>query len=186
MTRIAVFASGRGTNFENLITSYIPNSSFILLITDTICEALAIAKRYHIESRTFQRDSFTSRKEMEMAITTLLEARNIDLIVLAGYMRLLSPWFVRRFDHRIVNIHPSLLPHYKGINAIAQAFEDGKQLYGVSVHYVNEGMDEGGLIAQRRLYYKGKHFEELEKLVHQTEYELYPQVIRTLCKKEKQ
>jgi phosphoribosylglycinamide formyltransferase-1 len=185
MTRVAVFASGRGTNFENLITSDIPGAAFVLLITDKLCPAIAIAKRYDIESCTFKRSNYTSRVAMEQEMATLLESRKIDLIVLAGYMRLLSRWFVTIFDHQIVNIHPSLLPHYKGINAIQQAFDDGKQLYGVSVHYVNEGMDEGELIAQRRLYYEGRHIEELEQLVHQTEYELYPQVIRTLCNKEK-
>lgn len=181
MVRTAVFASGRGSNFENLITSKIPSMEILLLVTDQACQALEIAGRYHIESRTFLRSDYSSRRAMEEEMTLLLDERHIELIVLAGYMRLLSPWFVQHYPRRIINIHPSLLPYYKGKHAIEQALSDGKGIYGVSVHYVNEGMDEGEIIAQTRIRYDGTSLEELERLVHETEYRLYPQVIRRLC-----
>ena len=127
--RIAVFASGRGTNFENLIRCPISNGEIVLLVTDTLCNALEIAKTYSIEAKTFFAKAYQSKQEMEMAIAELLEARDIDLIVLAGYMRLFSPWFVNRFPKRIINIHPSLLPLYKGKHAIEQALDDGKRMY---------------------------------------------------------
>ena len=172
MTKIAVFASGRGTNFGNIAERKIEKGEISLLITDKICPALDIAQKYSIESATFLRKSFSSKQEMEEAIVSRLEKSQIDLIVLAGYMRLLSPWFVQRYPRRIINIHPSLLPHYKGTHAIEQAFEDGKGLYGVSVHYVNEGMDEGELIDQVRISYNGDDLEELETMVHEAEYEI--------------
>ena len=182
--RIAVFASGRGTNFENIITSAISGVEIVLLVTDKVCNALEIAKAHSIESRTFSLKAYRSKQEMEMAIESLLVEKEIDLIVLAGYMRLFSPYFVHRFPHRIINIHPSLLPLYKGKHAIEQAFNDGKKLYGVSVHYVNEGMDEGELIAQTKIEYDGDSIEKLEQLIHAAEYQLYPQVIEQICKQK--
>lgn len=182
--RIAVFASGKGTNFENLVTYALPNARIVLLVTDKICNALEIAKTYTIESKTFSPKAYRSKQEMEMAIESLLVEKRIDLIVLAGYMRLFSPYFVHRFPNQIINIHPSLLPLYKGKHAIEQALYDGKQQYGVSVHYVNEGMDEGELIAQSKIEYDGDSLEELERLIHAAEYELYPQVIEQICKQK--
>jgi phosphoribosylglycinamide formyltransferase-1 len=181
MVKCAVFASGRGTNFENLVTSEIPNLDIVLLVTDQICRALEIASRNRIEAKSFIRQDYLSRRAMEEHIAALLDERGIQLIVLAGYMRLLSPWFVHRYHERIINIHPSLLPHYKGKHAIEQAYSDGKDIYGVSIHYVNEGMDEGEIIAQSRIHYDGTDLAELEQLVHETEYRLYPQVIREIC-----
>ncbi|MBN2859769.1 MAG: phosphoribosylglycinamide formyltransferase, partial [Sphaerochaetaceae bacterium] len=108
------------------------------------------------------------------------EEEKIDLIVLAGYMRLLSPAFVNRYRNRIINIHPSLLPLYKGKDAIRQAFEDGRDIYGVTVHYVDEGMDDGQIIEQVRVPYEGTDIRELEAMVHAAEYELYPRVIQDL------
>lgn len=185
MIRIAIFASGRGSNAKNLITSEIPGASIVLLITDRLCNALSIGSEHAIETKTFIPKSYRSREEMEKDMAKTLEAHNIHLIVLAGYMRLFSPWFIHRFRGRIINIHPSLLPLYKGKHAMEQALLDGKKLYGVTVHHVNEGMDEGEVIAQRRVYYDGEVLEELEQLIHETEYELYPQVIRTICKEGK-
>lgn len=184
MTRIAVFASGRGTNFENLIKSDLPCMEITLLVTDTFCNALEIAKEHGVEARTFLRKEYRTKEAMEQEIASLLVEKQIDLIVLAGYMRLFSPWFVKAFPKQIINIHPSLLPLYKGMHAIEQAITDGRKLYGVSVHYVNEGMDEGEVIAQAKIDYDGEILEELEQLVHQAEYELYPRVIRELYGKK--
>lgn len=184
MKRIAVFASGRGTNFHNLIVQKIPDIQIVLLVTDTQCPALEVAQSYGIEAYTCLRNQFQSKQSMEEHIASILENRKVDFIVLAGYMRLFSPWFVNRFTGRIINIHPSLLPNYKGKHAIQQALSDGKKIYGVSVHFVNEGMDEGEIIAQTPIIYEGDNLDELEQLVHEVEYALYPQVIREICKKE--
>ncbi len=181
MRTLAVFASGNGTNFENIVTSRIEGALVELLVTDKICNALNIARQYGIESCTFMRKDYESKEQMEKAIASVLVEKDIDLIVLAGYMRLLSPWFVQRFSGRIINIHPSLLPHYKGKDAIGQAIEDRKRIYGVTVHYVNEGMDEGKIIEQVTVPYDGFDAVELEKRVHECEYELYPKVIAHLC-----
>jgi len=184
MKNIAVFASGKGSNFEQIATRGIRGARISLLVTDKICNALTIAHRYEIEAKTFERRDFETKNAMEEAIIKVLEEEKIDLIVLAGYMRLLSPAFVNRYRNRILNIHPSLLPHYKGKHAIQQAVEDGRKLYGVTVHYVNEGMDEGQIIEQVRVPYEGFDIEELEKMVHETEYELYTRVIQHLIDQE--
>lgn len=181
MIRLAVFASGRGTNFENILESRLPGIEIVLLVTDSICNALEIAKTHDVPSKTFLRKNYASKEEMEQDMVTEIEKFHIDFIVLAGYMRLLSPPFVNRYPKRIINIHPSLLPLYKGKEAIRQAFEAGKKLYGVSVHYVNEGMDEGEVIAQVKISYDGEDLQELEQLVHQAEYALYPKVIAQVC-----
>lgn len=181
--RLAVFASGRGSNFERIIEHRFCGSEVVLLVTDTICNALEIAKKHDIASRTFLRSSYPSKLAMEQAMISTLDEFQVDFIVLAGYMRLLSPSFVHRYPRNIINIHPSLLPLYKGKDAIKQAFEDGKGIYGVSVHYVDEGMDDGELIAQVKIDYDGSDIVELEHLIHQAEYGLYPNVIERLCTK---
>ncbi len=184
MKRVAVFASGRGTNFENIVKRNIAGCDIGILITDKVCAALDIAAEHGIEAKTFLRKEFDSKAAMEQAIITVLEEMEIDLIILAGYMRLLSPSFVDRFDRKIINIHPSLLPLYKGTHAMEQAIEDGKKIYGVTVHYVNAGMDEGEIIEQATVEYDGTDLEELEPMVHAAEYELYPKVITKLIEQE--
>ncbi len=180
MKNIAVFASGRGTNFERIATRGIRGAQISLLITDTLCNALSVAQRHSIPAKTFVRKNFETRAAMEDAIIRVLEEYRIDLIVLAGYMRLLSPTFVTSYENRIINIHPSLLPLYKGKDAIQQAFEDGRKIYGVTVHYVNEGMDEGRIIEQGQVSYDGEDIGELESMIHAAEWELYPRVIQHL------
>lgn len=184
MKNIAVFASGTGSNFEQIVTRGISGARISLLVTDKICNALTIAHRHAIPAVTFERKDFETKTAMEEAIIRVLEERRIDLIVLAGYMRLLSPPFVHRYENRIINIHPSLLPLYKGKHAIQQALEDGRKLYGVTVHYVNEGMDDGQIIEQVRVVYDGLDIEQLESRVHEAEYELYTRVIQHLVDQE--
>ncbi len=185
MKKVAVFASGRGSNFENIVVSNIEGITVSLLVTDKTCNALSIAQQYKIEARTFLAKSYPTKQAMEEDIAALLVSKKIDLIVLAGYMRLFSPWFVHQFPKRIINIHPSLLPNYKGKGAIEQAINDRKRIYGVTVHYVNEGMDEGEIISQVKVPYEGYDLQELEKRVHECEYQLYPKVIAQLCKEER-
>ncbi len=182
MIKVAIFASGEGTNFENIIQSHISCIEITLLITDKICNALKIADSHGIEHKTFLRNTYATKHIMEEEIAKILKEKEIDLIILAGYMRLFSKWFVEQFPHRIINIHPSLLPLYKGKGAIQQAILDGKKIYGVSVHYVNEEMDEGEIIAQIKVPYDGFDLEELLPLVHKSEYLLYPKVIEQICK----
>lgn len=183
MIKVAIFASGKGTNLENIINRDIPSIKASLVVTDKLCGALEIARTYGIEARTFFRNNYPTKKAMEEDIASLLIEREIDLIVLAGYMRLFSPWFVHTYYQKIINIHPSYLPYYKGKGAIEQAIKDGKKLYGVTVHYVDEGMDEGEILAQQRVFYDGLNKEELEMMVHQCEYELYPKVIAQIARK---
>ncbi len=142
--RIAIFASGTGTNFANLIKQDDINADFCLLVCDKKgAKCIDIAKDNNIDTLVVSPKEYNSKTEFEQVIIDRLDKENIDLLVLAGYMRILTKEFVQKFENKIINIHPSYLPHYKGATAIKDAFLDGKDFYGVTVHYVNEEVDGG-------------------------------------------
>ena len=114
-----------------------------------------------------------------------VEQSGVELICLAGYMRLLSEAFVNRYPERIINIHPSLLPAFKGAHAIEQAFEYGVKIYGVTIHYVDATMDGGKIISQQAVPYEGQDIAELEAMLHALEHELYINTINKLIAEQK-
>ena len=175
--RLGVMCSGEGTNFQNLITYPQMRHEIVLMIHNTKkCGAVKRAAKYGIpHCRVAHND------EDQMII--LFKAWRVDLIVLAGYMRILSPKFVTEFAGRIVNVHPSLLPKYKGINAIEQAMEAGEKETGCTVHYVNEELDGGAIIDQSRVpICPDDTVETLTHRVQRAEYRLLPLVIDSLGK----
>jgi len=150
--RVAVLASGRGSNLQALLDAAAAGqieAQVTLVISDNPqARALERARRHGVEAVVVPRAAFPSREAMEDHIAGLIEARNIDLIVLAGYMRLLGKKFVERFYGRIINIHPSLLPAFPGLEAQRQALEYGVKITGCTVHFVDAGMDTGPIILQ--------------------------------------
>jgi phosphoribosylglycinamide formyltransferase-1 len=137
------------------------------------CESAGISWRSYLNNM----------ENLEKYTTEIFEERKIELIVLAGFMKLLSPAYVKRWKGKIINIHPSLLPAFKGAHAIKQAFEYGVKYTGVTVHYVDEGMDTGSIIAQQTVKVaKRDTIETLEKKIHKVEHKLYPKVIKELLK----
>jgi phosphoribosylglycinamide formyltransferase-1 len=125
------------------------------------------------------RQDFSSRTDFEAAIIQRLKYYKIDLIALAGFMRMLSPAFVKKYRKRILNIHPSLLPAFKGAHAIKDAFEHKAPFTGVTVHFVDEQMDHGPVILQERIEIRSKdNLASLEKRIHALEHQLYPQAIK--------
>jgi len=180
---IAVFASGRGTNFAAIIRAIkkgkIKAELRLLVCDNPAAAALSKAKRAGVRIALVKRQDYPGKKEFEAAILRYLEEEKIDLIVLAGFMRMLSPELVAEFRNKIINIHPALLPSFKGSSAIKDAFDYGVKVTGVTVHFVDENMDSGPIILQQAVGIKESDtLESLEKKIHKVEHKLYPQAIR--------
>ncbi|WP_379136628.1 phosphoribosylglycinamide formyltransferase [Paenibacillus sp. sgz500958] len=181
--KIAVFASGQGSNFAALAKAEkegnLGGGSIELLVSDKLEAPVAQrADEAGIPALLLRPKDFASRELYEAAIVEELQRREIGLIVLAGYMRLITPVLLTPYTGRIINIHPSLLPAFAGKDAIGQALEYGVKLTGVSVHFVDGGMDTGPLIAQRSVIVEDNDTAgTLAERIHQVEYELYPEVV---------
>ncbi|MBI4373034.1 MAG: phosphoribosylglycinamide formyltransferase [Candidatus Omnitrophica bacterium] len=181
--RLAVFVSGSGTNLENLarqVRSGELNGEISLVVCDNP-EAFALkrAAQFQLEIFLIQRRDFKSKAEFDAAIDQKLKEKKIDLVALAGFMRILGPEFVQKWKGRIINIHPSLLPQYPGASAIRDAFEAKEKETGVTIHFVDEGVDSGPIILQRKVPIEpADTLATLEARVHAAEYELYPEAIR--------
>jgi phosphoribosylglycinamide formyltransferase-1 len=180
---IAVFASGRGTNFGAIIRAVkkgkIKANLSLLVCDNTKAGALGRSKRAGIKAALVKREDFSSKKDFEAKIFQYLKAEKIDLILLAGFMRLLSPELVTQYKGRILNIHPALLPSFKGADAIKDAFGYGVKVTGVTVHFVDEKMDHGPIILQEPVITTERDtLDSLEKKIHKIEHRLYPEAVR--------
>jgi phosphoribosylglycinamide formyltransferase-1 len=183
MKNIAVFASGTGSNFlaiNEAIKNGELDANLVLLVSDKpYCKAVENANIIGIKTFVFEPKTYRYKSDYEKEILKLLKELNIALIILAGYMRLIGDTLLKEYPHRILNIHPSLLPLYKGKDAIGQALKDNAVQTGVTVHYVDEGMDTGRVIAQEETYIlDNEERHTLEKRVHEIEHKLYPEVIQ--------
>jgi len=183
MKNIAVFASGRGTNFSAIIKAVKKgkiNANLSLLVCDNPkAGAISRAKRAGIKTVLVERKDFKNKEDFEFKIIELLEKEKVDLVVLAGFMRLLGPELVRRYKGRILNIHPALLPSFKGIQAIKDAFDYCVKVTGVTAHFVDAEPDHGPIILQQAVEIeKGETPESLEKKIHKAEHKIYPQAIK--------
>lgn len=191
--RIAVMASGRGSNLEALLKAFPhdnPLGHIVLVISDQR-EALALQKAVEAEveaeyvpwprSRDQGVAYKTGREQFEQVAGQLLHDHRIDLILLAGFMRLLSPAFVQAWQGRILNIHPSLLPQFPGLHAQRQALEAGVGQSGCTVHFVDAGMDTGPIVLQRRVpVLPGDTEETLAARILEQEHQAYPEAVRML------
>ncbi len=182
MKKVAVFASGRGTNFENLLRQADLNADFVLFVSDNKdAKAIDIAFHNNIKSFVFNPKDYEKKADYEKEIIEKLEENEVEYIILAGYMRILSKEFVRKYEYKIINIHPSLLPLYKGAHAIEDAYYDNKNIFGVTVHFVNEEIDAGMIILQDRVQETlGLSLEEVTEKVHELEYVLYPKALKSI------
>jgi phosphoribosylglycinamide formyltransferase-1 len=180
---LAVFASGNGSNFSAIVKAIkqgkIKVNSVILVCDKPGAFVIRRAQKAGVRVILADRKDFSSRNDFEAAIIERLNCYKIDLIVLAGFMRLLSPAFVKKYRNRILNIHPSLLPAFKGTHAIKDAFEHKLPFTGVTVHLVDEEMDHGRVILQAQVAIKpNDSLASLEKRIHSVEHKLYPQAIK--------
>lgn len=180
---IAVFASGRGTNFGAIIRAIksgkIKANLSLLVCDNPKAGAIGRAKRAGVKLALIKREGFANKKDFEAKIIAHLEENKIDLIVLAGFMRLLSPEFVSKYQGRILNIHPALLPSFRGAQGLKDAFEYGVKVTGVTVHFVDEKTDHGPIILQKEVKIEEDDtLETLEKKMHKIEHRLYPEAVR--------
>ncbi|KAF0226269.1 MAG: phosphoribosylglycinamide formyltransferase [Erysipelotrichaceae bacterium] len=187
MNRLVIFASGSGTNFEAIVEAK-NKGQLDADIIGLICDhhdagCLSRAFRLNIPSAIFLRNQYPSKIAMDEAILNQVQLWHADWLILAGYMRILSPILINAYPKHILNIHPSLLPKYKGKDALGQALANKDTTLGVSIHYVDEGMDTGEIIKQVSFQItEGEGRTEAEARLHQLEHQLYPQVIEQLLK----
>jgi len=175
---IGVLVSGNGSNLQALIDARLPISAVAANRNDAY--ALVRARAAGLPAATFALDCHATREERDLMMATWLEEHGVELVVLAGYMHLLTPPFLRRFPDRIVNVHPSLLPEFPGAHAIADALAAGVETTGVTVHLVDEGLDTGQVIRQEAVPVEPR--ETLEERIHAVEHRLLPQVVEErLC-----
>ncbi|MGZ8740864.1 MAG: phosphoribosylglycinamide formyltransferase [Gaiellaceae bacterium] len=174
---IGVLVSGEGTNLQALIDAGLPIAAVASNRGDA--GALARANAAGIPNRVFELDGYSERAARDREVADWLQLRGVDLVVLAGYMHLLTPVFLDRFPDRIVNVHPSLLPQFPGGRAIADALAAGVATTGVTVHYVDEGLDTGAVIRQEPVAVEPR--ATLVERIHAVEHRILPEVVRELC-----
>lgn len=182
-TRVAVFISGSGSNMASLIAAgQAANAPYeVVTVISNVADVAGLekARAAGVEALTVEHKAFGKDREAhERAIDALLVERNVEVIALAGYMRLLTPWLVQKWAGRMLNIHPSLLPLYPGLNTHARAIEAGDAEAGCTVHIVTEGVDEGPVLGQDRVpILPGDTPETLAERVKTAEHALYPQTL---------
>ena len=174
---IGVLVSGNGSNLQALLDAALPVSA--VASNRKGAYALVRARDAGVSTATFSLDCHADRAERDLVMATWLEEHGVELVVLAGYMHLLTTPFLQRFPDRVINIHPSLLPAFPGARAIDDALAAGVETTGVSVHYVDEGLDSGPLIAQEHVPVEPR--ATLVERIHSVEHRLLPQVERDLC-----
>ena len=185
--KLAVFASGSGTNFEAIAQACADgrlDAEVALMVCDKPGAAVVSrAERFGIPSFVFNPKDYSSKGDYEREIIRRMDALGIDLVCLAGYMRIVSDVLLEAYGGRIINIHPSLLPAFRGSHAVEQAVEYGVKVYGITIHYVDGVLDGGKIIAQRAFEYDGNDPEEVHRLGQKIEHALYVETIAKLLKK---
>ena len=184
--RIVVLASGSGTNLQAILNKLHSGEEGIEVVgvasDKADAGALDRARRADVETAVFPTSEYEDRASRDRALGDWIEDREADLVVLAGYMQLLSPEFVARFRNRVINVHPALLPSFPGIDAVQQAIDHGSKVTGVTVHFVDEGVDSGPIIVQRAVSIaESRNWDETEKEIHAAEHELLPETIRMIA-----
>jgi phosphoribosylglycinamide formyltransferase-1 len=183
--KVAVLASGAGTNLQALLDRVHRRDGIeIVAVASDKPDAAALerARAAGVARQVFAADAFDSRAGRDSAMAGWLDDQGAELVVLAGYMQLLSPEFLARFERRVINVHPALLPAFPGLKPIEQALEYGVKVFGVTVHFVDEGVDSGPVILQRAIEIDdpGSADQVLERL-HGLEHELLPEAVRLIA-----
>jgi len=184
VTNIGVLASGRGSNFQSIIDSveegYLDRVAIKLVISDNgNARALERAEKHGIDNIYINPGDFDDDRDFEEEMISVMEDRDVDLVVMAGFMRILSPFFIRHYRNRVMNIHPSLLPSFQGLHPHKQALEYGVKVSGCTVHFADEGVDSGPIILQKAVPVKDDDTEDsLAARVLEEEHKIYPEAIK--------
>ena len=183
--KLVVLASGTGSNLQAILDQLHMREGIEVVGVGSDkpdARALERARAAGVETGVFPRADFPDREARDASMAGWIEERGAGLVVLAGYMQLLSSAFVERFRNRIVNVHPALLPAFPGLDAIGQALDAGAHVTGVTVHFVDEGVDTGPTILQREVSVPAdRNRAALELAIHAAEHELYPEAIRMIA-----
>ncbi|MCL2293923.1 MAG: phosphoribosylglycinamide formyltransferase [Spirochaetes bacterium] len=182
MARLAIFASGNGSNFQAIAEEIQKTGHTISCLICDRKKAYSFERAKNLGIKSYYVPYFERSKEAaEQEIAEIIEKEKADIIALAGFMRILSHQFVEKYKNRIVNIHPSLLPKYPGTGAIEKSYNSGDEELGITIHYVDGGVDTGPIIRQESFKRKfNEPLEEIEKKIHNLEYTAYPEVIKNL------
>jgi len=188
MKTLAVFASGTGTNFVAIAkacASGVIDARVALLVCDKPgAPVLDRARELGVETFAFSAKDYASKAHYEAEIVKRLDEKQVDLVCLAGYMRIVGETLLHAYEGKILNIHPSLLPAFKGAHAVEQAVAYGVKVYGITVHFVDESLDGGRIIAQRAFPYEGNDPAEVHRIGQKIEHELYVETInKVLCER---
>jgi len=181
--RIAFLVSGSGTNMENMIkriqAGEVPAVPAIVISNKPGAKALEKAGALGVKTVVIDHKAYADRAAFDKALDTCLETHKIELVVLAGFMRVLTERFVKKYYGRLINIHPALLPAFPGAHAIKDAWDAKVKETGVTVHFVDSGVDTGPVILQHKvLVLANDTLETLEARIHKIEYEIYPQALK--------
>lgn len=184
MKRLAIFASGTGTNFDAIVNE-IENGTLDAKVCLMVCDkktakVIEKAKVKNIDTFVFNPKEYESKKAYDTAILEECRKRDVEWIILAGYMRIVSNVLLDAYPDHVLNIHPALLPSFKGAHGIEDAYNYGCKVMGVTVHYVSEELDGGKIIDQKAFEVGNMTLEEAECRIHEIEHVLYPDVIRNL------
>ena len=182
--QLAVFASGTGTNFEAIARACaegaIPADVAVMVCDKPGAAVIEKAARYGVETFVFSPRDYPSKAAFEAEIVKVLDAKKVDLVCLAGYMRIVGETLLGAYEGRIINIHPSLLPSFKGAHAVEDAVAYGVKVYGITIHWVNADLDGGRIIAQRAFDYDGNDPAEVHRIGQKIEHALYIETINKL------
>lgn len=188
MKRIVFLVSGNGSNMENLIkrmrTGEIQAEPVLVISNRPEVKALERASLLRVPACVIDHKDFKTREEFDSELARVIDSTAADYICLAGFMRILTPGFVEKYPKKLINIHPSYLPAFPGANAIRDAYIAKVRETGVTVHYVDSGLDSGPIILQKRVpIYIGENLEAVEERIHHAEYEIYPEALKLVLSK---
>ncbi|HEY4098495.1 MAG TPA: phosphoribosylglycinamide formyltransferase [Baekduia sp.] len=184
LLRVGVLASGGGTNLQALLDGVHEREAKVVAVATDKPDALALerARGAGVPASVFPRDAYPDRVARDVAIGDWLEAQGVELVVLAGYMAILDAAFIGRFRDRIINVHPSLLPAFPGIAAVGQALDYGVKVFGVTVHFVDEGVDTGSIILQRAVELpNARDPDAILTALRPLEHALLPEAVRAIA-----
>jgi phosphoribosylglycinamide formyltransferase-1 len=179
MKRVAILISGRGSNMRALLEAGLPAQFAVVISNNVQAEGLLVAKKHGVETAVVDHRAYPDRASFDAALADKLQSYRPDLIALAGFMRILTDTFLSRFPERILNIHPSLLPAYPGVDTHRRALEDGVRLHGCTVHFVTGTLDHGPIVIQAAVpVLPGDDPRGLAARVLEQEHQIYPQAVR--------
>jgi phosphoribosylglycinamide formyltransferase-1 len=182
MKRIVILISGRGSNMEAILKARLPAKIVAVISNEPAAKGLITAQEQGIATAVVPHRAFADRAAFDAALAAEIDRYQPDLIVLAGFMRVLTEAFVKRYSGRMINIHPSLLPAFTGLHTHQRALEAGVRIHGCTVHFVTPGLDSGPIIIQAAVpVLAGDTEDTLAARVLQQEHRIYPQAVRWLC-----